>query len=148
MRTRCTATISTRRYESKRAGTVQESLTPCREAGVMLSALDTATAYPTARYETHRPCADGGAAAADVQLRTSRATSAALVCCRTNGADLLGGPAAHADVVGTRRALEYCERGAPHQLGGGRSRGGVFERDVPDPQPRTGGAECQLDAVE
>src|SRR5205814_7873772 len=96
-----------------------------------------------------RPSADGAAAAADVQLRTSRATSAAVVLPeRTGGADLLSGPAAHADVLGTRRAFEYCECGAPHQFGGGRGGGRIFERDEADPQPRTGRTECQLDAVE
>src|SRR5438105_15095195 len=60
----------------------------------------------------------------------------------------LRGPAAHANVLGTRRAFEYSECGAPHQFGGGRGGGRIFERDEADPQPRTGHTECQLDAVE
>ena len=41
---------------------------------------------------------------------------------------MLSGPAAHADVLGTRSAFEYRERGAPHQLGGGGGAGRIFER--------------------
>src|SRR3989441_4599345 len=106
----------------------------------MLSALVGTTDYLPTSYETPRPSPDGAAAAADAQLRTSRATAAVWI--------FLSGPAAHADVLGTRSAFEYGERGAPHQLGGGRGGGRIFERDEADPQPRTGLTECQVDAVE
>src|SRR2546425_2132957 len=106
----------------------------------MLSALVGTTDYLPTSYETPRPSPDGAAAAADAQLRTSRATAAVWI--------FLSGPAAHADVLGTRSAFEYGERGAPHQLGGGRGGGRIFERDEADAQPRTRRTECQVDAVE
>src|SRR6266487_279451 len=59
-----------------RGCSVEECVTPNREAGPMLSALHAPIDYLTMSYETYRPCPDEAAAAADVQLRTSRATAA------------------------------------------------------------------------